>query len=166
MFSPSRWMSLQTPSPMTNSSKLKPNSRTTPIRKQYLHNQNVNVFQSQNWIANSVFFMDAHLLVAKNNREVGIIRYAAVRWSLPTAKTILAIELDWDLPHLVSNCESQRPSFQVWGSRLRCKDCKRSNWRFSFSLHDHIGPPNRLPTMLIVEPTMVSTYWRYALISS
>lgn len=44
--------------------------------------------------------------------------YEALFWAFPTPQTI---GLDQELYHPVSNCESQRLSFQVTKMQLRCK---------------------------------------------
>ena len=73
-----------------------------------------------------------------------VVRYVVLLWAIPTPQTIWGIRLDLELPHLVSNCESRRVSFQGLESKLRRKnnENRRSNWRFSFSLSNHKDPPN------------------------
>ncbi len=69
------------------------------------------------------------------------LRYVASLWAIPTPQTIWGIRLDLELPHLVSNCESRRVSFQGLESKLRRKNNENrgSNLRFSFSLSNHTG---------------------------
>lgn len=62
------------------------------------------------------------------------LMYMVLYWALPTPYT----PLERKLTYLVSNCESQRLSCQVSEPAF---SCKRSEWRFSFCLNEHIGPP-------------------------
>ena len=57
--------------------------------------------------------------------------YMAFVWALPTPQTI---GLDQELYHQVSNCESQRISFQVTKTQLRCKKVIRGQCDDSLSL--------------------------------
>lgn len=70
--------------------------------------------------------------------------------ALPTQCKISTIGLDQKLSLLVSNCKSQRLSFQVSQSKLTCECYTRSKQRFIFSL-------NNLP--IIREYTKLSILW-------
>lgn len=65
--------------------------------------------------------------------------------ALPTPKTILAMRAEYELPHPVNNCISQRLSFQVSKSefdRDACRsDSMKPKYTFSFYSYGHIGPP-------------------------
>lgn len=39
-------------------------------------------------------------------KVLGDLRYVTLLWALPTPHTILAIEMDWELSHSVSNNKS------------------------------------------------------------
>lgn len=59
-------------------------------------------------------------------------RYATLLWILPTPHTILAAGLHQELSPLVGNCKLLR--FVLSGLGLRCKNYRRSKWRFLFDL--------------------------------
>ena len=37
-------------------------------------------------------------------------RYVVLLWALPTLYSFMVVRYNWELPHLVSNCESRRES--------------------------------------------------------
>ena len=75
--------------------------------------------------------------------------YVVLLWAPPTPHTILMIELDRGIFFVQStkaNCE--RLSLQVSILELGCIYYKRSKWRLSFFLSDHIHPPHHIPSPL------------------
>ena len=56
----------------------------------------------------------------------------------PTPNIILANGWDQDLSHLVSNCESQRLTFQVSKSELNCKSFYKSKLKILYLFNDCI----------------------------
>lgn len=80
-------------------------------------------------------------------------RYVAV---LPTPQTILTFGLDQKLGHSVSNCKSERFTFQILESELTCKYYRISKWS-----HNHFQlcyPPD-------IELNNDAMFWHTSLIS-
>ena len=65
-------------------------------------------------------------------------------WTLPNVQVISNVGSNWKLFCMNSQCKSQRLSFQVSESMLRCRSCKRSEYKFFFSLNDDLGFPYRV----------------------
>jgi len=72
-----------------------------------------------------------------------LLMHVALLWALPTSQKKLAIGSDWEMAPLVVNCKLQLlSSLEVPELKLKCKNSKKSKWKFLFSANHHIDPPN------------------------
>lgn len=101
----------------------------------------------------------------KRHISICLVRCVALLSELPTPHRTLITRLDWELPHLVSCCESYRVSFQTL--ELESEMHKKSKWSFFFLFlfFFFFNRPYQ-PTMLTIEPKMVSIFWAHCPISS